>query len=87
MYRSKARLTADEIDEIKQLHKSATAPMIALHTIPAGAKSGWARLHERIDEMAAAHGLKSQAGEWGVDTESAEFLSTFPIVEPDVSDE
>ena len=81
MHRSKAKATPAEIAEIESLHKSLTAPMIAIHLGPPLAKSGWKRLYDRLDEMARAHGLEDQGGEWGFDAKTGEFLSQFPIVE------
>jgi len=79
MFRSKVLATIEETEEIMELHRKATTtPVIKVGTYMGG-HDEWKNLVERLEEMATAHGLEPQAGEWGFDIETRQFLSSFPI--------
>jgi len=86
MYRSQAVATEAESEEILRLHESArTTRVIAIgsaHAMTGGASADARRAFiRRLDESARSHGLADQAGEWGFDAETRQFLSEHPIVE------
>jgi hypothetical protein len=87
MYRSKAKATQEERDEIVKLWEAAqSTPVIAFssaHALEEGGLSGqaWSRLNRRVHELALAHGLAEQEGFYGLDPASGEFLSQYPISE------
>ena len=85
MNKSRTKATAEEIKEIQDLYRNAQAtPVIAISGAHAqtGGMSGdaYRMFSKRMDEIATAHGLAPQAGEWGLDADG-HFLSEHPIVE------
>ena len=86
LHRSKTRVTEEEAKEIVELfHSFQKTPVIAFGS--AHARTGGAsadarrRFIRRIDGLAVKYGLEPQEGEWGFDSETRQFLSSFPIVE------
>lgn len=85
MYKSKAKATPEEIEELRKLYRDAQSiPVIAIsgaHAMAGGfSADARGRTIRRMDEIASAHGLQPQTGEWGLD-EDGHFLSEHPIVE------
>jgi hypothetical protein len=74
MYRSKVRATPEEIEAIRL---AMTTPMIMTHIIKPVSPL------ERCHKLALSHGLPEQRGHYGLDSETGEFLSQYPIEEPE----
>ncbi len=73
MYRSKVIATPEEIQELRD---TMNTPLLAIHCGPRKTP-----LQESHD-MALKHGLSEQKGHYGIDLDTGEFLSEFPIEEP-----
>lgn len=62
------RLTAEEVKEVKALHRQAsTTPVISFGGISDLSSHAWKHLHDRLDELAEAHGLPPTVGNYGLD--------------------
>lgn len=81
MYRSKARVTQEQADEIVRRYKEArSTPVMMIGGVDV-AGSAWRGFLDHLDEVARGLGLKDQPGEWGFDQETRQFLSAYPIEE------
>ncbi len=72
MHRSKEKATQQEIETLRL---AMNTPLIMTHIIKPVSPQ------ERCHKLALSHGLPEQAGHYGLDMETGEFLSEFPIVE------
>lgn len=90
MYRSKATATEAEAAEIVRRHGQAQAtPAFAVgggHAAAGGFAADARRAFiSHINGVARAHGLEDQAGEWGFDPTTRQFMSAYPIVERELT--
>ncbi len=78
MFRSKVKASGDERVEVGKLWMATSAPVFYSSAHMRAREVA----HRRTHEIALAHGLPEQEGFYGLDLETGEFLSQYPIKEP-----